>query len=102
MSKPSLNHVPAFQCSQIRKLCRSASIFSVSRLVNQSDFDYRTHHRNLCEKYISAGTHHNQHGDFRERQRFVAHAELRRLSVFTTSEIRLYKSFMSTLEFLFL
>jgi len=32
MSKPSLNHVSAIQCSQIRKHCRNASIFSVSSL----------------------------------------------------------------------
>jgi len=28
---------------------------------------------------MPAGTHHNQHVDLRERQRFVAHAERRRL-----------------------
>jgi len=30
MSKPSLIHVSGIQCSQIRKHCRNASIFSVS------------------------------------------------------------------------
>jgi len=47
-------------------------------LANQSDFVYRTHHCNLCNKHIPAGTHHNQHSELRERQRFV-HVELRRL-----------------------
>jgi len=35
MSKPSLNYVSVIKCSQIRKLCRNASIISVSSLVNQ-------------------------------------------------------------------
>jgi len=41
MSKPSLNHVSIIVCSQIRKICRNASIIGVSNLVNQSDLDYR-------------------------------------------------------------
>jgi len=34
MSKPSLNHVSAIQCSQGRKRCRDASIVRVNSLVN--------------------------------------------------------------------
>jgi len=61
MSKPSLNHVSVIKCSQIRKSCRNSSIIGVGSLVNQSDLDHRTHHLNLCNKEIPAGTQHNQH-----------------------------------------
>jgi len=32
MSKPSLNHVSAIQCSQVRKRCRNANIVGVNSL----------------------------------------------------------------------
>jgi len=56
---------------------------------NQLDLDYRTHQRNLCNKHIPADTHHNRHGDLRERQSFVVHMERRRLLY----DIRLKKVF---------
>jgi len=36
MSKPSLNHVPAIQCSQIRKHRLNADVFSVSSVAKGS------------------------------------------------------------------
>jgi len=35
---------------------------------NQTGFDYRTQHRNLCNKHMSAGTHHDPHGDLHEHE----------------------------------
>ena len=51
----------------------------IPETANQSDFDYRTQHRNLCNKHMSAGTHHDHHGYLHEHERFVARAERRRL-----------------------
>ena len=61
MSKPSLNHVSVIKCSQIRESSRNSSFTGVSSLFNRSDLDYRTHHFNLCNKEIPAGTQHSQH-----------------------------------------
>jgi len=73
------HHCPEWKVSP-PKSGAATHILWTRGLANQSDFDYRTHRRNLCNKYIPAGTHNNQHVDLRECQRFVAHAERRRLS----------------------
>jgi len=48
------------------KFAAATHILQTFGLANQSGFDYRTHHRNLYNKHIPAGTHYNQHGDLRE------------------------------------
>jgi len=40
MSKPSLNRISDIQCSQTRKRCRNASIFSVSSLSSRTANTY--------------------------------------------------------------
>jgi len=71
MSTPSLNHLSAIQCSQVKKRYRNASIIDVISLFNQSSFDYGTHRHKLFTQTDSSW-------GVREYQRFVVRVELRR------------------------
>jgi len=71
MSIPSLNHLSAIQCRQVRKRYRNASIIDVSSLINQSNFHYGTQRLNLFNQTDSSLT-------VREYQSFVVHVDLRR------------------------
>jgi len=52
-----------FQSSSVVRLGKAAETLALLALViiYQSDLDHRTHHLNLCNKEIPAGTQHNQH-----------------------------------------
>jgi len=70
MSIPSLNHLSAIQCSQVKKRYRNASIIEFSSLFNQSNLYHGTPRLNLFNQTDSSwGVH--------ECQRFVLYMELR-------------------------
>jgi len=54
MSKSSLNHISAIQCSQVRIWYSNASIIDVSSIFNQSNFHYGTHRLNLFSQTDSS------------------------------------------------